>query len=109
MNVMTPDECFQWLQEQGMNTSGFQSHDDLFWQTSSPGFESVKLRFPKDSGRKVALAHLIFNQFKSDSHVLLWLKSWDVWPSAGHKPLLMRLRQSLGCSTNLESTPCHLF
>jgi hypothetical protein len=109
MEAITPDECLKWLQAHGVPTVQAVYHNELLQNLTSAGFETIKFQLPKESGRKVALARLTFKQFKSDSHVLVWLQNWEVFASTGHKPLLIRLRQAMGCSTELEATPGHIF
>jgi hypothetical protein len=60
---------------------------------------------PVDSGKKVFLAKVVFERLRSEKEFLLWLHDWVVWPSSGHVPLILRLRESPGESRGLEDAP----
>ena len=73
------------------------------------GYEAASCSFPGDSGQKVCLARLAAVFFASETNVLVCVRNWMVFPSSGHPPLLLRLRQALGEHRPLEDCPGHLF
>jgi hypothetical protein len=73
------------------------------------GYSGVSNRFPTDSGRKAMLAKIFLKSFGAEETVLVYLRGWQIFPSGGHMPLLLRLRQSLGESRSLTDYPAHLF
>jgi hypothetical protein len=109
MEVMTINECALWFKERGIAIPQNGSFVELFEGPLFSHIKTVKFLLPNDSGRKAALAHLLIRQIENGSNTLIWLQNWDVWQSSGHKPLLDRVRESLGCSMSLSEYPCHLF
>lgn len=109
MKALTERECLEWLRGLGLPTPQDATPEDFFATIPFQDSASLKFTLPKDSGQKVALARALFQQVKSESKLLLWVRNWMVWPSSGHMPLVLRLRRSLGCERTLEETPGHLF
>lgn len=109
MKSLTVAECIALLKTYGVEITSDDRFSQILKKTPFSSFDSAKFSMPKDSGRKVALMRLIFGQFSQECGVFVWLKNLDVWGSSGHKPLLVRLREALGCRQRLEESPGHLF
>jgi len=73
-----------------------------------PNFHIAKIPYPKDSGKKVYLARLLYSLISSGPETLLLVDEWDVWPSSQHLPLFTRFRESLGEHRLLEEAPAHI-
>jgi hypothetical protein len=73
------------------------------------GFDSLRHALPRDSGKKVALTKCLYNFVRMERRVLVLLNNWQVFPSSGHVPLVLRVRQALGESRPLVEFPGHLF
>ena len=109
MKTLTVPECIAHLKKFGGEFIADARFSEILKKPPFSNFESAKFPLPKDSGRKVALTRLLLGQFSNEGEVLIWLKNLDVWPSSGHEPLLVRLRESLGCKQTIEESPGHLF
>lgn len=72
---------------------------------NSPEFQFVKFDVPADSGRRVWLSSFLDDLVQPSEDRLIWLGSWDVWPSSRHLPLFDRLRGALGESRPLAAAP----
>lgn len=107
MICLTPDECVNWIKGQLHDPKSIML-DAGFPRLPFPGYRVEKCEYPKDSGKKVGLARLVFQLLDTDSDLFLWLQNWNVWPSCGHVPLLLRLRQGLGENRTLDQAPGHL-
>ena len=73
------------------------------------GYQAASSPFPADSGRKTAWAKEIYELFRTEDDILIYLNRFQPFPSSGHLPLLRRLRQALGEVRSLEEYPGHLF
>jgi len=106
---MSNEESLKWLERRQLPTPEFATAEDLFAAIPFREVTALQYTIPTESGRKVALARGLFWQLKPESNVLVWLRNWIVWPSRAHIPLVLRLRQALGCEQSLEEAPGHLF
>jgi hypothetical protein len=106
MHVLTDAECLVWLKN---NCPPKIVSDTGDLQLYEGGLFSVRYSYPKDSGKKVALAKMILRKCFGDSKPLIWLRNWEIWPSSGHVPILLRIRQALNHLEPLEETPGHVF
>src|SRR5208282_2944774 len=68
----------------------------------------LRITLPKGSGQKAALTKWLYSFIKTEEQVLVFLRNWEVFPSAGHIPLLLRLRQAHGQAQSLAEYPGHL-
>jgi hypothetical protein len=109
MMAINPTQGLQWLGEHGFLNSAESASDEIFGMLPPSGFQAIKMNLPRDSGKKVALAKLIVRRFDPNESLLVWIGNWVVWPSSGHIPLLMRLRQAFGENRPLEAAPVHVF
>ena len=109
MRTLSDEECLRWLDSRGLSAAKYPTADAVFTAIPFEEFTSLRYTLPQDSGRKVALSRAIFRQMKVESNILVWIRNWMVWPSSSHVPLLLRLRQSLGCQRSLEEAAGHLF
>lgn len=107
MKCLTETECLRWIHASGVQGE-FSTALDLLSALPNLGLDSMNFALPRDPGRRVALARAIFWQSKYRASVLVWLRNWMVWPSSGHLPLVLRLRQALGCNKLLEDAPGNL-
>jgi hypothetical protein len=107
MRVLNINECLTWLKGHGF--VGSESLGDLIGSIPCSKSGILKYPFPKDSGKKVVLARLLFQLLKSDTNFFVLIRNWNVWPSSGHIPLLLRLREALGSDKPLDEYPGHLF
>ena len=107
--AMTSTAGLRWLGQCGFVGSTQIGSQDIFRLLPPSGFQAIKMNLPKDSGQKVALANLIIRRFDPNQSLLVWVGNCMIWPSSGHIPLLMRLRQALGESRPLEEAQAHLF
>ena len=73
------------------------------------GYEVFSFPLPGDSGKKTWLARTAYDSFIAERRVLVYLQNWQVFPSGGHIPLLLRLREALGESRPIEQCPGCLF
>ena len=71
-------------------------------------FDRVEFALPKDSGRKVWLARLLYGATDQSPEVMMWLGDWAVWPSCQHMPLFTRFREAFGEHRPLIEAPGHL-
>jgi hypothetical protein len=109
MKSLTTPECIELLKQYGAEIFDDERFSQILKKAPFSNFECARFSMPKDSGRKVALARILFKQINQKSDVLIWLKNWEVWASSGHKPLVIRVREALGCKQTLEEAPGHLF
>jgi hypothetical protein len=109
MKILNDYECLQWLGSCGLETSQYSDMLDLVSQLPLPNSGGLRYALPDESGKKVALARSLFWQAQLGSSVMVWLGNWMVWPSCAHIPMLLRLRQGMGCALSLEDASGHLF
>jgi hypothetical protein len=109
MKSLTTPECIALLKQYGVAITDDERFSQVLKKAPFSAFHTANFPLPKDSGRKVALMRLLFGQIGTDCDVLIWLKNWEVWGSSGHEPLVIRLREALGCNQALDETPGHLF
>ena len=72
------------------------------------GYAAAGYKLPEDSGRKTSLAKTLYGLFEADAVVLVLVENCAIWPSSGHLPLLVRLRQALGEMREIDDVPGHL-
>src|SRR6266705_5728301 len=108
MKFLSVNECTAWCRQHRYEVSEREGHNSPYPELSDSEFHRIEYELPDDSGSKVALARMTFESFDKPGEVLLWLRAWEVWPSSGHLPLFMRLRQSFGADCSIFETPGHL-
>jgi hypothetical protein len=74
MNVLTDAECLKWLKENCPQKTVSATGDLQFYDS---GLFSVRYSYPKDSGKKLALAKMILRECSGDSKLLIWLRNWN--------------------------------
>jgi hypothetical protein len=87
----------------------FAEYSDLFLTKAHSKFKFTKLEMPLDSGKKTTLARSVVKKIFENQGVSVAFNNWNVWPSSGHVPLMIRLRQSLGTNSSLEDMPGQFF
>ena len=105
MRFLTPEQWQAWcVERQFPLRKGGSIRPDII----ADEFHRADLPYPKDSGKKVSLAHRLFSLVASDSDTLILLDSWSVWPSSEHLPLFIRFREAFGENRPLVEAPGHL-
>ncbi|MEI7733196.1 MAG: hypothetical protein WCO56_26735 [Verrucomicrobiota bacterium] len=108
MRFLTQEDSFEWCKHHAfkvtVSSNGLYETRDL----ESVSSHSIRFSPPSDSGKKVALARAIVEQWELKSGMLLWVQNWGVWPSSGHLPLMGLVRTALGEKRSLHLTPGHL-
>jgi hypothetical protein len=107
MNGLDNNEILQWILRHLPADTKFDFNRLRI--TDAPGYRTLRCDFPSDSGRKAYLARGIRHVVKAEPRLLLCVRNWDVFPSSGHLPLFVRLRESLGERRPVEEAPGHLF
>ena len=105
MHFLTPSQWQKWCLDHSvpLRESGWLRPD-----IRSDGFHSVDLPYPKDSGKKVFLAHQLLSLVNDGPEALILIDDWSVWPSCQHLPLFTRFRESIGENRPLIEAPGHL-
>jgi hypothetical protein len=109
MKFITEKEALSWIEGCGLPTSHYVDATDFFGEVPFPKLSAIRYTLPVESGKKIALARAIFWRANFQSTILVWLRNWMVWPVCAHIPMVLRLRQAMGCDRSLDETPCHLF
>lgn len=109
MKAISEKEALLWLDNHGLNTRSYVSANDFFSDIPFQDFAIGRYSLPEQPGRRIALARGLFSQLKPACESLVWLRNWMVWPSSGHIPLALRLRQGMGSDDSLEEAPCQIF
>jgi hypothetical protein len=108
MTFLTLDQCAEWCEENGFPLSYISAFRYKYPDLQNSMFHRLEYRSPRHSGQKVALVKIILEEIAKQNEILLWCRNWNVVASAGHIPLLTRLRQALGEKRELLETPGHL-
>jgi len=109
MQFLTHGECVEWARGRKFPLSETQpTWITLQREFPTPPFHLILIKFPKDSGKKVVLAKMLYSLFEESANVLIWIEGTEIWPSSQHMPLLQRLRESLGEKRPIDKTPGHL-
>jgi hypothetical protein len=103
MQFLTRDGCAAWCA-----TAGIQLAPDGA-SPQEPTSPSEKSEIPPDSGRRVALARLLWESVAASApQVLLWVTEFGIWPSGEHRPLAESARSAWGAPAPLSAYPGHL-
>jgi hypothetical protein len=108
MKGLTQGELLEWMAQHLPSGMLFDPGSSLP-KLASSGYSAAGYQFPKDSGRKVYLARVLFDFLKLERSTLVYVRNVDVFPSSGYPPLLSRFRQALGEKRELRESPGHLF
>jgi hypothetical protein len=106
MNFLDWTECARWSAAHGYPVVEPDGHGRA-GPAVPKDFRELRLGYPKDSGRKVALARTVISALLR-TEGLLWVGDWGVWPSSEHMPLFMRFRAALGEHRPLIQAPGHV-
>jgi hypothetical protein len=101
MRFLSHEECESWLLSHGYPAGAGALHPP---KHCAPG-PHFRFRVPDDSGARIALARTLMDSVAVDGEVLVWLGSWDVWPSCQHMPLMTSLRSAFGEHRPLIDAP----
>ena len=102
MNFITSIEAEQWVEktlDMKLTPEALRSR----FKTS------ISYSLPSDTGRKTYLANCISRLVTPQPEGLLWMTSWNVWPSAENMNLFYGYRRSLSESRPLIEVPGHIF
>jgi hypothetical protein len=109
MKVLTYREGSEWCADRGFPTR----HSQGYIAGPDPDLEAGAFHFalfdsPRDAGRLVSVANLLYSLIDPSPEFLLWFGDWAVWPSSQHMPLFTRFRKGLGEDRPLIEAPGHL-
>ena len=102
MKTLSELDCKRWL-----SNNIYSANTSLVLDV--PEGKLPKYKYPSDSGKKTALVKMLVNKSKPKGSMLVQTSGCHIWPSSGHVPLLLRLRESLGTNDSLEQYPGLLF
>jgi len=108
MRFLTPSECVKWCEMHDYPAGPHEGYLTPIADETPAGFHFADFSIPTDSGRKVALARLLYSLIDPAPELLLWLGEWGVWKYCEHIPLLTRFREALGESRPLIDAPGQL-
>jgi hypothetical protein len=109
MKSISREEAIGWMVQHLPAETPLQQVTQLP-QLDAVGYGRMSIPFPVDSSHKCALVQLVYKECLSKEQCLLvHVKEWQIFPSCGHIPLLLRLRQALGEWRPIEKCPGHLF
>lgn len=107
MKFLTRDACGVWCGQHGYRLRDY-GLGVLYPDLLDRRYGTVSYLLPSDSGRKVALAKQILDRLEAPPEMLLWLREWEVFPSCGHVPVIVRFREACGTTAPLDETPGHV-
>jgi len=103
VQFLTPENCADWCANLGIALEADSC------SPKQPVWPTRKFEIPRDAGRRVALARLLWQSISATSpQSLIWVTGSGVWPSGEHRPLAESARTSWGATAPLAALPGHI-
>lgn len=102
MNLLTEDECREWLSRRIQEPFAGSAVEEAYRC-------SITYMIPSDSGRKTALARALSSVLNVEGEGLLWITGWSVFPSSENMALFLGYRRLVGDERSVHAAPGHLF
>lgn len=109
MKAISNEACAAWCVANGFGVHEEATNRGLLSVPSSGNYREVAGKIPADAGRRLALIRAFAAENLNGSEVLVWIRSWGIWPSSEHMPLFQSLRRALQVRESISEKPGMLF
>jgi len=69
----------------------------------------LQFRIPSDAGKRIYKTKELFERFKNETEILIWITEWSIWPSGERIHIFDRFRLSYGETAILIEKPGHIY